>query len=332
MSAKILAEIRQTAIDAAVDICWRQWTALGSGALGQNRKLSTIVDPEALILLSLDVYPHERRLSDLMSGWVQDASSYLSVQRVTTLAKEFPELVQSRLRHFAAEAHAAGDRRWKRLAEGAPTLPSRGKDGFTPRLTEAPALMVRLRAGFGVGVKADLLTVLLGCRGESVPVRRLLDATGYTEPPLRDAASDLTLARFIHETSTRPVSYYVEPERWMALLQVAGVSSPHSDTDGATLREQGDDPTGARPPAWRYWSQLFALLATVVNETERLEEESASPYLASTRFRDVYEAHVLALELNRIRVPTPAEFQGAEYLEPFSASIETIASWMSRSA
>lgn len=129
-------------------------------------------------------------------------------ERTKTLAQSFPPPVQDRLREFAYLALEAGDRRWRSCAaDEAPNLTARpGKGSDAPRLTPAPVLMLRLRAGFGVSAKADVLTYLLGIGGNLATVQSMAEATGYTEATARGAASDMALADLIREAEGRPVS------------------------------------------------------------------------------------------------------------------------------
>ncbi|MGH7502504.1 MAG: hypothetical protein ACREL7_12195 [Longimicrobiales bacterium] len=86
-------------------------------------------------------------------------------------------------------------------------------------LVEGPALTLRLRAGFGVNAKADLLSVLLGFAGEAADLKVIVVATGYTERAIRTATDEMTLAGFIHEIEGRPSSFYTHPGTWAHVLQ-----------------------------------------------------------------------------------------------------------------
>ena len=77
--------------------------------------------------------------------------------------------------HFSRYAVAAGDRRWTRLARPPSSVSAapRGKPFGTIRLAAGPALMLRLRAGFGVGSKADVLAFLLAAGGRPQSVKQI---------------------------------------------------------------------------------------------------------------------------------------------------------------
>jgi peptidylprolyl isomerase len=89
MSEATVRSIGSIAAEAAVSIAWAHWGSLAPGAItsGEERTRS-IVDPEALVLLSLAVREHEARLTDLLAGWARSGSALLSVQRLKTLARQ----------------------------------------------------------------------------------------------------------------------------------------------------------------------------------------------------------------------------------------------------
>ena len=297
-------EITSVARSAAADAVWRQWALFGAPITGTNAAPRSVIDPEALLLLSASVRSSERRLDDVLGWWATAGSTLLSVQRTTTLLRRFPPSARAGVAAFAGAAVEAGDGRWRTLARAADevSLATRGKRGREPRLTPHPALMLRLRAGFGVGVKADLLAILLAMGGSDATVRNLAQASAYTPAAVRRAAQEMEAAAFIRGTHDRPVTYYVEPERWTALLDEGG-------TEGSG---QG----------WRSFAQIFAFLAWVDAWGE--EQRDASAYVASTKARDLYETHRPAFEDNRIPVPDP----GTDYLDDFESTVRTVSEWL----
>ena len=80
------------------------------------------------------------------------------------------------------------------------------------------------------------------------------------------------------------------------------------------------------PPTWRYWGQMYAFLVQTREWAREANDES--DYLLSTRARDTFEAFQGAFEANRIRVPSPSRYPGAEYLDAFIETTETIIQWI----
>jgi hypothetical protein len=298
------AEIANAARAAAVDAAWRQWACLGAPVSGGTAAVS-VIDPEALLLLSCALRDRERRLDDVLAWWASAGASLLSVQRVRTMARQYPAPARAGLAAFARAAAAAGDGRWKMLAGGSPdhALISRGKRARDPSLAAYPALMLRLRAAFGVGVKADTVAVLIAMRGADATVRDLVRATGYTAAAVRRAVQDMEAARVVRSTAVRPATYRVDLGVWSAFLGIGA-----SETS-----------------RWRYFADLFAFLAAVV---EWGEAEGDDGYVAASAARDVFEAHRLAFDQNRIPFPEPDDAPGVWYLDAFAVTVRGVADWL----
>uniref|UniRef100_UPI003B3AB333 hypothetical protein n=1 Tax=Longimicrobium sp. TaxID=2029185 RepID=UPI003B3AB333 len=207
MPPALVRSIGERARTTGVQVAWAQWSALTSVAAPDGgRRPRAIVDPEALVLLSLSLRGRDARLDDLVFAWARRSSALLSVQRMTSLAEAFPQATRDALGEFAAEA---GDRRWRAHAGPAAEerAPVRGNPLGPVRLTAGPALLPRLRAGFGVGAKADLLAFLLGLRGAAASVSLMAAATAYSGRGGRTAAEEIALAGLKEGLDTAPGSY-----------------------------------------------------------------------------------------------------------------------------
>jgi len=314
MSNKIVRNIRTLAEATLVETTWAQWSVLTTTALpAAERRAWTIVDPEALILASLSVGHHERRLNDLVGGWTRVGASLMSMQRMRTLAKHFPDRVQDQLGPITAAAKSGGHLKWERLtAESqAPEYRLRDKPVSLSRLTDAPALTLRLRAGIGVNAKADLLSLLLGLGGEAADLKVIAAATAYTERAIRIAVQEMTLAGFIHEIEGRPSSYYAEPRAWAQLLQ--------HQLD----RSQAEFSL----PRWRFWWAVFAFLAKVADWGERAEASNWTDYVASSRARDLLGHHERRLRQAQVAHWGATSSTGEGYLLEFEEFVKRLQSW-----
>jgi hypothetical protein len=65
MSEKTLHSLEERLQEVGAKAAWAQWSSLGAGTPQGGRRASSIIDPEALLLLSLYLIPAERRLRDL---------------------------------------------------------------------------------------------------------------------------------------------------------------------------------------------------------------------------------------------------------------------------
>lgn len=311
MSAGLVRSIGERARRTAGEVAWAQWSVLAPGAAAPERRPRSIVDPEALVLLSLAMRQADPRLEDVVLGWARRGASLLSVQRMTTLAEGFPGPVRDALGDFAA---AAGERRWRAHA-GAAQQDERQAAGEQPlgpvRLTVGPALMLRLRAGFGVGAKADLLALLLGLRGAPAAVSLMAAATGYSGRALRTAAEEMALAGFIERQENAPVAYRADYTAWAGVLRLFRLSAARM-TD---------------VPRWQYWAAVFAFLAEVDCWAADAEEHGWSAYRASSSARDLVRDHTRPLLLAGLRLPDPAEPGGAAFLEDLAAGMDRVHAW-----
>ncbi|HEU0299567.1 MAG TPA: hypothetical protein VFR37_08940 [Longimicrobium sp.] len=308
MSPGLIHGIGERARRTAAELAWAQWSVMAPGTAAAERRPRSIVDPEALVLLSLAMREADARLNDVVLGWARRGAALLSVQRMTTLAEGFPGPVRDALGDFAA---AAGERRWRAHA-GAAQADDRPLPGEAPlvplRLTVGPALMLRLRAGFGVGAKADLLALLLGLRGAPAAVSLMAAATGYSGRALRTAAEEMALAGFIERQESTPVAYRADYTAWAGVLRLFRLSAAQM-TD---------------VPKWRYWAAVFAFLAEVDCWATEAEEQGWSPYRASSSARDLVQDHARPLQLAGLRLPDPATPGGAAFLEDLAAGMDRV--------
>jgi len=271
MSNTVLARLAGNVRESAASLAWAQWAALGSVA-SSGRNAVALVDPEALVLLSLTLREHERRFWDVLRAWVPVGVRLLSVQRTKNLAREFPQSTAIAMSEFAALAVSEGkDARWKSLAENPVDnlVPGRHKEWkVTDSFIVAPALMLRLRLGLGVGLRADALSYLLARDGEWLPVRVIASALGYTDAATRRALDDLSAARLIHATvEGQPTTYFVDAKPWCDILGIG------------------------TPPEWRGWFKIFALFADLDRLWQSTEMGTVTEYAARALLRQRLSQH-----------------------------------------
>lgn len=304
----MLDKATETLLSTLTETAWAQWAALG-GPVSRGDGASSLVDPEALLLVSLYLRDRERRLWDALVWWARERSGLLSVQRVKNLAASYPEEITHRLAQFAGRAaREASDARWKRLAgegSGPEVRPSTGRSG-RPRISDPAALVLRLRLGIGVGVKPDLLAVLVGLGGDAVRVSALADATAFASRSVKRAADEMAEAQLLRAHRDGPTEYRAEPAPWAELLRLP---SP--------------------PPRWRHWHPLFAFAVQALECLQQLDAEEPGRHVASSRLRTLVENHRAAFDRNRIPIPEPADHPGADYLTAFEETLTVVSDWMS---
>ena len=265
--ARLIAPLRAAAVRAA----WTQWASLGFGA-SASRTGHAIVDPEALVLASLALRDEERRLDHVMKFWLADHVRLLSASRLANLVGDYPASVRRSLADLAVELVRAGDPRWRRLAAGvagrrrAAVRAERSREPSTIPLRDRTTILLRLRVAIGVGIKSDVLALLIGLAESRQTVRQMSLALGYQERALRRAVEDLAWAGLVTQVATAPVSYMTRLGTWAELF--------------------GFD--AQLPPLWRYWRELFAVVVQLQNWAASADA-SWSPYVAASRLRDLME-------------------------------------------
>lgn len=295
--------------DAVLDLLWSQWAAVGALASSRKRPRS-VIDPEALVLASLALRARERRLWDQLAWWASEGPSLLSVQRTRNLLDAYPPPVARTVEEFAGLAYEAGDYRWKsfeRREAAQPARPDKVQAGAA-RFIEPSTMVFRLRLGFGVGVKSDVLAFLISNAGQAFATSDLARAVGYSSRSAHRAAAELADARFVQSFGGHPAEYVVDSNAWLDLLEIR-------------------DPS---PPPWRYWQQVFAFVAQLSSLRDQIEGSSDSAYVASSYLRELVLEHASAFEWNRLRMPRSDAHPGTSFLEAFGDGASTLAEWIGR--
>ena len=262
MSPVTADSIAKAAQKAAVDLAWQQWQSLTSA----DSSPAAIVDIETLVILSLSVVQRERRLGDLVASWSQEGARYLSVGRMRKIAARFGPAGASALGAYAA---LIGDHRWIADATDHP-LNVRGKRAAPLQFRNEAALMLRLRAAFGVGPKADLLTVLVGLNGATATVRELTHATAYVPRAVRQSLDEMHSAGIVERIDDGVSLYRADPAQWIAFLHLGPVAN------------------GKR---WYPWADIGALLVEVIRWGAEAEASGWTEYVTASRATDVIESH-----------------------------------------
>ena len=329
MSA-LVDDLASRAAQVAAALCWRQWRALaGAGLPLGQQPVGSIVDPEALVLTSLAVRGQERRLDDQLRWWAEAGAWLMSVQRMRTLLGDFPTRVRAELGWFAARAVEAGDPRW-RVFVGKTKKADAGRPGKGPRellLLEPATLMLRLRAGLGVGAKADLLTFLIGAASRAgAPVvattaEVIAKAISYSIASTRRAASEMVVARLVDASADRPVTYATDVAGWAGLLRLVEPAFV-AEAAGMGWRAQVD------VPPWRFWAQMLPFLAACAELSADAAVAKAAPVVQASRMRDLAERFRRPLAWNGIEWIDPRRFPGERYAEAFARLADSVGRWV----
>ena len=271
MSANTATSLTAKLRESTVEILWRQWRAIGGAAAGAP--VTAQVDLEVLCLASLALEHHEPRLATTLADWLRLGSTLVSVQRVKNLSFEFPNGTEYAQRLAQLAGDVSSDARWRPLAD-AGKRKRRGRPlgvkerSAGPTLLAPPALSLRLRTAFGVGVKADLIAFLLGQRYR-VTVSAAAAALAYTTPSVFRAMQDLQAAGLIRAADLPAAAeYWMDAPPWAGLL-----GGPE------------------KIAYWGYWRELMTYACAVVRWDEETRRRTLSDYARGAFLRDLAATH-----------------------------------------
>ena len=275
-----VSTIAASFIVAASQVVDAQWETLGARP-AQQPAAGTIIDPEALLLLSAWLFPRQPALRDTVHDWVARWSDLLSVQRTRNIARAFPVSVQPELRAIAVTAHERGkDFRWSPVIQGSGAR-TRNTDvldvealrpadaslptGVSRLAVEREALLLlRFRMAFGVGARADALAYLLARGGTWSTVTEIAQATGYTPSAIRRALDRMADAQIVLTVNDGATRYRCDASPWSMLLDLQNTITP-----------------------WSYALQHFAFLATFVEWAEAVAKRKLTAYAIGEQLREI---------------------------------------------
>ena len=142
-------------------------------------------------------------------------------------------------------------------------------------------LAFRLRQILGVGIRAEVVRVLLSTEAPWVNAQALARSTGYSKRNVHDALTGLNVAGVVSAfTVGAEQRYTADHSAWASLLGI------------------GPDEL----PIHRDWPQLLTVLRQVLRWVEQPELASMSDYLRSSRAYDLLES--MRSDLAFVGIPT----------------------------
>lgn len=291
-----ISELREQLQGRLASFLWDQWGQLGVQA-SVARRDHWAIDPEALVLLSLEVGREEPRLTDEVLDWLAVNERLISVQRLRNLIvdEEDRALVEGAIGWLAGQRRRArltpkgaeGEplRRepfYRRLAyvmtEPDPAFLAQGlmKPPVEPRLhsrppdLEAPiAFAFRLRALLGFGARAEAMRTLLTVDAQWMSVQAIAASTGYTKRNVQEALGQLHAAGVLSSSVLGNEQRFQVPRLlWAKFLDIEEF------------------------PTHRDWPQIFAVYRRLLRWVVAQESAGLTLYMLAS------EARVLAEELS----------------------------------
>ncbi len=172
-----------------VNLAWSLWTELGVAGTQRNHK-DCLISVEELIILTAVIAEVDPRLRDEALDWCSRYHHFVSISRLRTLVKMLGEPVYLPVSIFAMTLNSITQSNWP-IFSNANSLDFKPSGKSSPPHCEVPALLgLRLRALFGVGARADLLTFFL-IQNETILTAADTVEVGYSKRSLADLLDNL---------------------------------------------------------------------------------------------------------------------------------------------
>ena len=319
--------IRDRWPEELVRFAWSQWAQLGVFAPSERADRWSI-DPEALLLLTLEVGRNDPRLFDEVLDWLLQNERLISVQRLRNLCIDDVDraLVEGALA-WVARHQPRSRARWSQRGAGKagetqllfrglrrpvsnpdpaflahgflkPETEPSGKSR-PPDVDRPAAFAFRLRLLFGVGSRPEVVRYLLTTPAPDVPAQLVTEAVGFAKRNINETLGALTAAKIVvaFEVANEH-RYYIDRAQWGQLLRL----------------------TPETWPEHRDWIQLFRALRQLTRFMASSDAESRSSYLGASRARDTAER--IAQDLRFVGVDVGTALTGADYWRSFDAILE----------
>lgn len=272
-------------------------------------------DPEALIVMTLEVARGEARLFDEVLDWMSLNERLLSQRRMRSMCID----EQDTALVTATSAWLARQRAGKRFEEppvgraqldelfhGAGPIPvldpsfasaglARGKLERTGR-SVAPDLSLpinfalRLRAILGVGIRAEAIRIMLGTQAQLMTAQAIARSSTYSKRNVHDALASLSEARVLESVRVSgELRYSIDPMIWGTLL--------------------GYD--AGRLPRHREWGTMFAVMRRILRWSEESARRHLSDYLSASQARQLLDELRPQLAYAGMTTSAPRDAAGA---------------------
>jgi hypothetical protein len=318
------SELRDRLRRGLLDFAWAEWAQMG--ILAQPTRTSPwAADPEALLLLTLEVGRHDPRLFDETLDWLVVNGRLVSQQRLRNLCLDGREraladaalswTAQHQRALRAAGAHTPSGRPPSEplfpdapaggrvdpvfASHGWSKAPTRPSGKSRPPGLELPInFAFRLRRLFGTGSRAEIVRFLVTSRVPGAQAEVVRRAAGFAKRNVLDTANDLVAAGALGAYTLGASGerfYNADLNAWRAFLRLDDI------------------------PVHRDWPQLLAALRILHRELSEPRWDDLSDYLRASEARQL----LLRVEpdLRYAGVQLREGGTGADYWNTFVANV-----------
>ncbi len=307
-----LSEFRQTLQERLLTLAWRQWTALG--VLGTTSSEDPwAIDPEALLIFSLELCRYEPRLFDEILAWLEKNGEWLDNARLRRLLGNQEAntvcVVGGALQYLAEKGQ---ERKWKNLvgfceskkpAASEPLEPlfktPTGK--FHPRAEDEnidpsfkafgfnrPRIKVQKEAGeVPVNAASNIRFLMRSLFGVGAKSEVLLYLLTHNEGSPKEIADSAGL-------------FWLSVQQALVDVSKSGLvlRRPHGKKIEYWLSRPkwwsfiaGSDLRYASEPKWLNWSVIFPSLAAIWRAFDEIVQTKSSDYMRGSKLMDI-QPHV----------------------------------------
>lgn len=325
-----LSTLRESVTREVISFAWDQWAQLGVFATTE-RQDRWAADPEALLLLTLEVGRDDPRLFDEVLDWLLTNERLVSVQRLRNLCADdedrlLADAALAWVGQHQPRARFVASQRQRRPRNPSPLFrtssrPVRNPDeaflssGFLkqaaepsgksgpPPLVRPISFAFRMRHLFGVGSRSEVLRYLLTVSSPDVRAQDVARAAAYAKRNVNETLAALVasgvVTAFLAGNERR---YHLNREPWGQLL---GLSSETW-------------------PTYRDWPRLFLLVRRLVRwvSDDRLKE--LSPYLLASEARALADELEPSFAFAGVAFPSAAAAPGEAFWPVFVEGVERV--------
>lgn len=275
-----------------IDFAWREWAQMGVLAAPPPPD-RWAQDPEALLLLTLEIGRDDPRLFDEVLDWLVVNQPLMSTRRLRTLCESAEDVrlseaaVEWALGHQRKRAPKPGQQvanpeplfrnsGWP-VREPDPIFVSFGflrppaqRSGKSTRPDAAAPInfTFRLRSLLGVGTRAEAVRYLLTADVESASVADVTASSGFAKRNIQEALTALHSAGVASATTANGEQRYaIDRARWAQLLEL-----------------EPDE-----LPIYRDWPTLLGTLRRMLRWLARAELDDLSDYLRASQAADLLD-------------------------------------------
>jgi len=319
--SQLLKEFKNKFIENLIEIHWKHWTALGV-ASHVNPERHWIIDLEALIISTLVVGLHDKRLLSASHEWLIKNGKWINLFRLKRIAKIFMAtsigpndhlisqeelyITSTALQKFGSKkiffkslAHTDHDQLAANMVkENNAVLKSSKTRGVVTevKIIQPALLQIMLRGLFGIDARVEVLIYLL----------------------FHEAGNSNSVAKDIFYDQK---NIYRILETWAKTGIVNIIKGGRASTYSLRNKEVWYSVIGIKEkPLFLNWIRTFLVLDKLLKalSTSPLSDDQ---YLLSSFFRDLLnDFKTIAKPLN-VQFPDPLLYPGPEYFDPFSSTM-----------